>query len=216
MAANRFELLATQYLRFNGYFTIQDFTVHPDFRKQPGGTDADILAVRFPYSEEFQLRYNFERDTDLILPDRMDFLICEVKTGCCDINQKTWRNTDRKNVEYAIRWMGFESDNDKINEWAAQIYGKGECDLPEEHKCIRFISFGKLENRELMEKLPSVQQIYHSRVFDFLRKRFCLECLNITRENWDKDIIDFAAISKNLSNDELFEWAKLAIGQLQL
>jgi len=50
MAANRFELLATWYLRFNGYFTIQDFTVHPDFRKQGGGTDTDILAVRFPHS----------------------------------------------------------------------------------------------------------------------------------------------------------------------
>ncbi len=87
MAANRFELLATWYLRFNGYFTIQDFTVHPDFRNQPGGTDADILAVRFPYSEEFQRRYSFDRDQELIRPKRTDILICEVKAGRCDITQ---------------------------------------------------------------------------------------------------------------------------------
>src|SRR5438128_2340588 len=57
MPANRFEALATWYLRFNGYFTTPDFTVHPDFRNQPGGTDADVLAVRFPHSKEYQRRF---------------------------------------------------------------------------------------------------------------------------------------------------------------
>ena len=96
MAANRFELLAMWYLRFNGYFTTQDFTVHPNFRTQAGGTDADILAVRFPHSEEYQRRFNFGRDQDLIRPDRTDFMICEVKSGRCDINQKTWLDPARE------------------------------------------------------------------------------------------------------------------------
>ena len=213
MAANRFELLATWYLRFNGYFTIQDFTVHPDFQKQPGGTDADILAVRFPHSEEFQHRFNFNRDQALIRSNRTDFLICEVKAGRCDINQKTWRNPKRKNVEYAMSWMGFESDNDRIRELAAQLYGKGECDLPKENKCVRFICFGTQENPDLKEQIPDAQQILHSHVFDFLRNRFRVGCLNITRENWDKDIIDFALICKSLSNDDLFQWTKLGNSQ---
>ena len=61
MAANRFELLATWYLRFNGFFTTPDFTIHPNFKKQGGGTDADVLAVRFRHSGEFQRRFQFEQ-----------------------------------------------------------------------------------------------------------------------------------------------------------
>src|SRR5882762_6253059 len=90
MPANRFELLATWYLRFNGYFTTANFSVHPDFRNRPGGTDADIIAVRFPHSREYQRRFNFDRDTSLIRPARLDFLICEGKSGPCDINQNSW------------------------------------------------------------------------------------------------------------------------------
>lgn len=213
MAANRFELLATWYLRFNGYFTIQDFTVHPDLRKQAGGTDADILAVRLPHSEEYQRRFKFDRDQDLIRPDRKDFLICEVKTGRCDINQKTWRNPERENVEYAMRWMGFESDNNRIKELAAELYSKGECDLQEEKICVRFICFGSQENLDLREQMPNTQQIFHTHVIHFLRNRFCVGCLNITRDNWDRDIIDFAQICKSLCNEDLLQWAKLGYGQ---
>ena len=213
MAANRFELLATWYLRFNGYFTIQDFTVHPDFRKQGGGTDADILAVRFPHSEEYQRRFKFERDKDLIRPDRTDFLICEVKTGRCDINQNTWRNADRENVEYAIRWMGFESNNNRVKELASRLYTNGGCDIPEENKYVRFICFGSEENPDLKKQLPDAQQIFHTQVIAYLRNRFCLGCLNITRENWDRDIIDFAQICEKLSDDDLFQWAKIGNGQ---
>src|SRR5690348_6888261 len=75
MAANRYELLASWYLRFNGYFTTPNFIVHKDYRKRPGGTDADILAVRFPCSTEFQLRFKFECDPRLVVyQDKIDFL----------------------------------------------------------------------------------------------------------------------------------------------
>ena len=51
----RAELLASWYLRFNGCFPISGFIVHDaGVVKQPGGqlTEADILAVRLPHTEE--------------------------------------------------------------------------------------------------------------------------------------------------------------------
>jgi len=206
MAANRFETLATWYLRFNGYFTTPDFTVHPDFRKQLGGTDADVLAVRFPHSEEYQRRFDFRRDPSLIRPDRTDFLICEVKPGLCDVNAP-WRDRARHNVEYAIRWMGFAPDEKSIKTVSDEIYEKGECDLPEQRLCIRFLCFGSERNPALRSQLSRAQQVLYPHVFNFLRERFSLGSYNITRENWDPDIIDFAARCGRSCDQELMNWA---------
>jgi hypothetical protein len=208
MPANRFETLATWYLRFNGYFTTPDFTIHPDFRKQAGGTDADVLAVRFPYSEEYQRRFKFRRDQVLIRPARTDFVICEVKPGPCDVNLKTWRDRARENVEYAIRWLGFEPDDACIKSIAGKVYDEGECDLPEQQLCVRFLCFGSEENPALREQLSRVLQVCHSHVFDFLRERFSLGCYNITRENWDPEIIDFAERCGRSSDEDLMDWAR--------
>ena len=52
MVANRFDFSGAWYLGVNGYFTKPDFTIHPNLRKHAGGTDFDMLAVRFAYSEK--------------------------------------------------------------------------------------------------------------------------------------------------------------------
>ena len=123
---NRYELLATWYLRFNGYFTVPDFVVHKDYRTQPGGTDADVLAVRFPHSHECQLRFDFEHDPALNTGgDAIDFVICEVKKGSCDLNQP-WLTPDRQNVEYVMRWMGFEREAANIGQLAQEMYSTGK------------------------------------------------------------------------------------------
>ena len=128
MAANRFELLATWYLRFNGYFTGPDFVVHKDYRNRPGGTDADVLAVRFPHSCEYQRRFEFDHDPDLVTADKkIDLVICEVKKGLCDLNEP-WLTAERQNVEYVIRWMGFEVDEGKIARIAGELYNRGICE----------------------------------------------------------------------------------------
>jgi hypothetical protein len=206
MPANRFETLASWYLRFNGYFTTPDFTVHPNFRNQPGGTDADVLAVRFPHSEEYQRGFDFQRDDTLVRNDRTDFLICEVKSWMCDVNM-TWRDQSRQNVEYAIRWMGFTPDAARIETISKAVYETGECDWPERQVCLRFICFGSSENAALKEVLPRAQQILHRQVFDFLRERFSLGCYQITRQNWDADIIDFADRCGKSSDADLTAWA---------
>lgn len=206
MAANRFELLATWYLRFNGYFTTPDFTVHPDFKKQGGGTDADILAVRFPYSAEYQRRFNFDRDDRLENGGRVDFVIAEVKTGRCEVNQKTWGNPARCNVEYALRWMGFEREDARIREIAETIYSQGQWNS--EDKSVRFLLFGGELNEPLTHALPGALQLEHSSIIRFLKVRFELGCVQITRENWDREIQDFAELSRNSSIEQLYAWAK--------
>ncbi len=208
MPANRFELLATWYLRFNGYFTAPDFTVHPDTKKQSGGTDADVLAVRFPRSEEFQSRFDFERDPFLVKNDRTDFLICEVKSGLCDINPNSWRDPSRKNVEYAVRWMGIAKDEIHLTSIANSIYAHGECEVDEDRAVVRYLCIGSEENSELKEDFPKVQQIRHEHILDFLRSRFTKRCCGITRENWDHDIIEFANRCGSSSNEELIQWAR--------
>lgn len=214
VAANRFELLATWYLRFNGYFTVPDFTVHPDFRKEAGGTDADVLAVRFPHSDEYQRRFEFCRDQALVRQDCVDFLICEVKAGRCEINAKTWRDPLRRNVEYVLRWMGFTSDPERIEALAKMVYETGACETDEEPISVRFVCFGSQENHELAEELPSVHQICHSRAVGFLRERFTTGCYQITRENWDRDIIEFAGLCRACDDAELMHWAAAKTDEL--
>jgi len=108
---------------------------------------------------------------------------------------------------------GLESNNNRVKELASRLYTNGGCDIPEENKCVRFICFGSEENPDLKKQLPDAQQIFHTQVIAYLRNRFCLESLNITRENWDRDIIDFAQICEKLSDDDLFQWAKIGNGQ---
>jgi len=205
MAANRFETLATWYLRFNGYFTTANFTVHPDYRKRPGGTDADILAVRFPYSTEFQRRFNFERDRQLISEDRVDFVICEVKSGRCCLND-SWRDPERQNVEYAIRWMGFDEDDNLVREAAAEVYRCGCWYMRQKPVRVRFVCFGADPNPSLQE-LPGIQQIRHDWVIAYLKARFSTGCEQITRENWDPDIQEFAALCRTQPVASLLAWA---------
>ena len=211
MPANRYELMATWYLRFNGYFTTPDFTVHPDYRKRRGGTDADVLAIRFPFSVEYQRRFDFTRDESLILPNYIDFLICEVKAGICCIND-TWLNQEMKNVQYVVRWMGFEEYNSKINEIAKSIYETGSWKNDQEKGLsVRFICIGNRVNDDISRNFPTVSQKLHNDVISYLRRRFKTCCNQITRENWDADIIWFAENCINLSNDNLIKWANESI-----
>ena len=61
----RAEKVAYWYFRLNGFFQIDNFVVHP---KKPGSqpTDADLIAVRFPYRGESLL----DDPADVMLDDK--------------------------------------------------------------------------------------------------------------------------------------------------
>lgn len=113
MSINKVELLAKWYLRLNGYFIVDNFTVHPDTKKGKEA-EADFLAVRFPYNTEEPGQYCFQREEKLVLDTCIDFLIMEVKSGMCSLND-TWKEPERENIQYALRWMGFVPDEGEIN-----------------------------------------------------------------------------------------------------
>jgi len=191
MAANNVETLFTWYFRLNGYFTTPNFTVHKDFRKRPGGGEADLLAVRFPYSKEEPRNYPFFRDEALVLKEKVDFVIAEIKSSQCCINP-AWLNKNYRNVQYALKWMGFLHDGKEIEIAAEEIYNTGIWQPENREQVVRMISCGKDFNETLANEKPNLLQIELQRAAHFLHDRFNTGCNQINRANWDQAIRDFA------------------------
>lgn len=117
----RAELLASWYLRFNGYFPLPGFILHDAGAvKQPGGqlTEADVLAVRLPHAEErierpdgfIQVRVDSCLD---VQPGVWDFALveatCQPPRGECKFN---WMDEASGRIEvsyltYCLRRFGF-------------------------------------------------------------------------------------------------------------
>ena len=200
MAANQVESLVKWYLRFNGYFTIPNFTVHPDTKK---GREAevDFIAVRFPFSEEQAGQYEFERDDDLIVEDAIDFLLIEVKSSECVLN-KTWTDPERHNIEYALQWIG-DLPGERIEEIASHVYKKGTANYryPDDRKkrVVRLVSIGRYigeESKNQKENMPDVLQIELLKVVSFVKSRLTLGSAKPHRENWDSYIQDFTLLAE--------------------
>ncbi len=134
------ELLSVWFLRLNGYFCVPNFIIHPG---APGSqrTDADILAVRFPFCSEVA-GAPMPQDEGLVLPDRTDFLIAEVKAGQCDLNGP-WVVPGRRNIEYVLRWMGFVRHERQLEELAKALYEKKKWDDPKKRISVRMACFGR-------------------------------------------------------------------------
>lgn len=97
------EILARYYLRFNGYFCVENFIVHAgdDPTKISGQvignhTETDILAVR--HRNSMEVSGNLQIQNDPLLSDdsnsKIDFLVVEVKTGNENAPNKIWRTKE--------------------------------------------------------------------------------------------------------------------------
>lgn len=205
MSANQVEKLVYWYLRFNGYLTVENFTVHPDHKKEPEA-EADILAVRFHNSKEEPEGYCFERDGNLILPDVTDFIIGEVKSGMCAVNENSWGDSHRKHVEYALEWMGFLPDDPKaVSAVADELYKNRT--WSDDSYSVRFVCFGNRENEELSKTYSKVKQILLSHMMDFVVRRLTTGCNALHRENWDSYIREIAMLIEiGASPDMLLRW----------
>jgi len=102
------EEIAYWYLRFNGFFLIDNFVVHKSDNVEYS-SDVDLLALRLPYVYEKVGGQSNDWDAVFFKPFNKELpigILCEVKTGNfenCDLFKPD-------NVSYAVGRFGFTPD----------------------------------------------------------------------------------------------------------
>lgn len=167
------ERVAYWYFRLNGFFQIENFVVHPE-RRGSQRTDADLLAVRFPFRAERL----FDNPNDVMAddqqglklsPDLIDAVIAEVKTNQpCTLNGP-WTKQEHQNVHRALAAMGC-IPADHIKQAAEDIYRAG-AHVSTNGVRIRLIAVGRENNNELFNAYPNVVQRTWRDVLSFIWNR---------------------------------------------
>ncbi|MGJ0510659.1 MAG: hypothetical protein ACR652_26745 [Methylocystis sp.] len=167
------EKVAYWYFRLNGFLQIENFVVHPERR---GGqrTDADLLAVRFPYRAERL----FDNPQDIMADDEqrlalsnvlIDVVIAEVKTNQpCTLNGP-WTRSDQKNVHRVLAAIGCLPP-DCIERAAENIYRAG-IHAGDGQLRVRLVAVGRNQSEELAAAYPEVKQLIWSEVLSFIWDR---------------------------------------------
>ncbi len=161
------DAVAEWFLRLNGFFTVQNFIVHP-LTPEEGSqqrTDADVLGIRFPRRQEIvggELLTDHPAFRDA---ERRTFVIAEVKAGRCRLNGP-WSRQEEGNVTNVLRSFGQMSvaSPDII---AKGLYEKGRCQV--EDLDARLLCFGSVRSQNLSE---GVLQFTWEEVFGFVFDRY--------------------------------------------
>lgn len=164
--SDRYETFVRWYLRFNGYFCVENFVLHkPVGRSVLQDAEFDVLGVRFPYSrEEKRFGTPIQNDpaldlaNDSRLPQRhrsstlIDFVIAEVKSGRPELNE-IWNSdgncTKTAKIEYLLRWMGPIASEDTLHQIAIDLQREHWAVAePYSFRMLRFVRAGAAETRE--------------------------------------------------------------------
>jgi hypothetical protein len=168
------EKVAYWYFRLNGFFQIENFVVHPTGRGAQR-TDADLLAVRFPFRAERLIddSNDIMADDDQRLAlsrDRIDIVMTEVKTNQpCALNGP-WTRQDRQNVNRVLAAIGC-LPLDNIEEAARTIYQDGVHDSKLLSLRIRLVAVGRERSQELSADYPKVAQLTWLEMLAFIWHR---------------------------------------------
>jgi hypothetical protein len=167
------ERVAYWYFRLNGFFQIENFVVHPEKRGSQR-TDADLLAVRFPYRAERL----FDDPSDVMADDerglalsrdRIDVVIAEVKRNQpCTLNGP-WTRQDRQNVHRVLAAIGC-LPLDYIEKAAADIYRTGVHDSKSPVR-VRLVAVGREPSEQLSAAYPNVMQLNWPEMLSFIWDR---------------------------------------------
>lgn len=167
------EKVAYWYFRLNGFLQIENFVVHPE-RRGSQRTDADLLAVRFPFRAERM----FDDPNDVMADDvqqlalsddLIDIVIAEVKTNQpCTLNGP-WTRADRQNVHRVLAAIGCLPSGG-IEAAAADIYRAGF------HRSaalrIRLVAVGRDRSDNITKAYPDVTQLCWAGMLAFIWERF--------------------------------------------
>lgn len=176
------ERLAYWYFRLNGFLTIQNFVVHPDWTA-PQCTDIDLLAVRFPYRAEL-LKDPMEDDNRLILdPHKIRIILAEVKTGRIKLN-KAWTNPSKKNFQRMLRAVG-AIERERVKDVSDKIYNNGWYE--ERDYVISLCCLGRTKNQDFLKRYPKMPQLSWEEILSFIYQRFkYYHRQKCQHDQWDK------------------------------
>lgn len=178
----RAEHVAGWYLRVNGFMTIPGFVVHLDQtqpRRDDRGdpiiqrTEADLVAVRFPYSREVVASRTMQDDGRVVVDEvsgkrKPLFVLAEVKAGPCSMNGP-WTDRQARNMQRVLRRMGFTADETIIDEAAASLYGEARWEG--QNVIVQYVCFGNSTANELQQAHTRLLQITWDEVGRFLHQR---------------------------------------------
>jgi hypothetical protein len=161
------EDIAYWYFRLNGFLTIKNFVVHPDYGNDQK-TDADILGVRFPYRKELLKN---PMDDDPIFTEfenKPHIVLAEVKRGICELNT-SWKEPENKIFQSILTAIGALPD-DLIDEAACVLHADG---IFEKGPCyVSLFLIGNQPDTELQDKRRKITQITWCQVLAFIHYRF--------------------------------------------
>ena len=147
------------------------------------------MAVRFPHRREALKEYT---DTKSWMEDDERFsrfqrplaALVEVTSGRCKLNGP-WTDRQKENIPRALRALGALPANE-IEDCANALYANGRSENL--NVVFQLIAVGNIENTDLQNEMPKVEQINWSEIKPFIYCRFC-RYKTIKREHpqWDYD-----------------------------
>jgi hypothetical protein len=199
------EKVAYWYFRLNGFLQIENFVVHPG-RKGSQRTDADLLAVRFPYRAEFLLDHpepmRDDEGTLHLSTKLIDVVIAEVKTNDpCTLNGP-WTKSESQNVNRVLAAIGCVPHS-LIEDAAVAIYRHGGFAHDTLH--IRLIAVGRVENPELAEHFPQVVQVTWRQILGFIWHRLHNYRRQKTQvQQWDGQGLELKRLADRSASEDAF------------
>lgn len=157
------EDVAYWFFRLNGCLTIRNFLVHRD---GPGSqrTDADLIAVRFPFREELNMTdhplFGGLRSTTM--------MFAEIKSsGVCRLNGP-WKAAHARNLHRVLGAMGPFGVED-VDSVASELYASGGA--TGRAIDVSMVAIAERESPDLRETHPLAVQLSWGEVLDFLYHR---------------------------------------------
>jgi len=209
-----YEVFVRWYLRFNGYFGIENFVIHePVDGVIPQGGEIDVLAVRFPHQLESP---GFEIENDEKLLDEeaennklTDIVIAEVKGGRKQRLNDLWIEPDPNGLyahrlKYLISWVGVFSDENSIDQVVGDLRNSFRSQVGP--YLFRLVIFNKRKRNNFTNL--GVPQITFEEITQFFIKvrMVCWECQSLgvrsAHNQWDPLIKQIWQIGDPASEDD--------------
>jgi len=180
----RAEDVASWYFRLNGFLSIPGFVLHLDHARvnyrsdgtpRIARTEADLIAVRFPFSREIVGGRPMQDAVELLPPQspavkpRPIFVLAEVKAGHCAMNGP-WTNQHERNMQRVLRRLGFTDSENIIESAASELYDSAKWEG--NAVIVQYICVGGQKSEELSARHAQLIQIDWQQIGRFLFHRF--------------------------------------------